>query len=73
MYGKKKRCKLHHVNKWDGRPSARRIIDSDKAHTLKESLCIIEHNKISDGNFAISTASTERERGKSTCKSIYDD
>ena len=31
VYGKKKRDKLHHVNKWDCRPSSRRIIDPDKA------------------------------------------
>ena len=68
VYGKKKRCKLHHVNKWDCRPSTRRIIDPDKARTLKESLYIIEHNKINDANFAISTASTKREREKAPAK-----
>ena len=68
VYGKKKRCKLRHVNKWDCRPSTRRIIDPDKARTLKESLYIIEHNKINDANFAISTASTEREREKALAK-----
>ena len=68
MYGKKKRCKLQHVNKWDCRPSSRKIIDPDKARTLRESLCIIEQNKIIAANFAINTASTEREREQALAK-----
>ena len=55
VFGKKKRGKLHHVNKWDCRPSSRRIIDPDKASALRESLCIIKLNKITAANFAVST------------------
>ena len=68
VYGKKKRDKLHHVNKWDCRPSSRRIIDPDKARTLRESLCIIKQNKIDAANFAVGTASTEREREQALAK-----
>ena len=68
VYGRKKRDKLHHVNKWDCRPSSSRIIDPDKARTLRESLCIIKQNKIDAANFAVSTASTEREREQALAK-----
>ena len=68
VYGKKKRDKLHHDNKWVCRLSSRRIIDPDKARTLRESLCIIKQNKIAAAYFAISTARTEREREQALAK-----
>lgn len=68
MYRKKKRDKLYHVNKWDCRPSSRRIIDPDKVRTLRESLCIIKQNKIDAAKLAVSTASTEREREQALAK-----
>ena len=59
VYGKKKRDKLHHINKWDCRPSSRR---------MRESLCNIKQNKIDAAYFAVSTASTEREREQALAK-----
>ena len=54
VYGKKERCKLQHVNKWDCRPSSRRIIDPDKARTLRENLCIIAVPEITVGHWPFS-------------------
>ena len=68
VYGKKTRNKLHHVNKWDCRPSSRRIIDPDKARTLREGLCTIKQNKIDAANFAASTAGTDREKEQALAK-----
>lgn len=62
VYGKEKRSKFQHVNNWDCRPSIRRMIDPNKARLLRESLCIIEKNKIDAADFFICTATTDRER-----------
>ena len=60
-YGKEKRSKAMHVNKWDCRPDTRRIIDPNKACMLRENLSEIE-KKIDSANFAICTATTEKAR-----------
>ena len=62
VYGKGKRSKLQHVNNWDCRPSTRRIIDLNKARMLRESLCIIEKNKINAADFFICTATVDKDR-----------
>jgi len=46
VYGKEKRSKLQNINNWDCQPNTRRMIDPNKARKLRESLCIIEKNKI---------------------------
>ncbi|XP_065884579.1 uncharacterized protein [Dysidea avara] len=61
-YGKEKRSKALHVNKWDCRPDTRRIVDPNKARRLRESLSEIEQNKLYSADFAICTATTVKER-----------
>jgi len=61
-YGKEKRSKVLHVNKWDCRPDTRRIVDPNKARTLRENLLQIEKNKLDSADFANCTAATEKAR-----------
>ena len=61
-YGKQKRSKVLHVNKWDCRPDTRRIVDPNKARRLRESLSEIEKSKLNLADFAICTATTEKAR-----------
>ena len=60
-YGKKKRSKVVHVNKWDCRPDTRRIVDPNKACTLRENLSEI-FCKLYSADFAVCTATTETAR-----------
>ena len=61
-YGKEKRSKAVHVNKWDCRPDTRRIVDPNKARRLRESLSEIEQKKLDSADFAICTATTVKAR-----------
>ena len=61
-YGKEKRSKALHVNKWDCRPDTRRIVDPNKARRLRESLSEIEQNKLYLADFAICTPTTVKAR-----------
>ena len=61
-YGKEKRSKTRHVNKWDCRPDTRRIVDPNKARMLRERLSEVEKKKIDSADFAICTATTEKAR-----------
>ena len=61
-YGIEKRPKAHRINQWDCWPLSRRIIDSNKARKLKESLSRNHEHKIAIANHAVSIAQTTAEK-----------
>jgi len=61
-YGKQKRSKVLHVNKWDCCPYTRKIVDPNKACRLRESLFEIEKSKLYLVDFAICTTEKGRKQ-----------
>ena len=63
-YGVEKRVKIHRVNEWDCRPVCRRIVDPNKARTLREVLSAIQQNRMAAADVAVLSAQTTAEKRK---------
>ena len=60
-YGVEKRAKLNRINKWDFRPTSKRIIDPNKARKIAERLHAIQQQKVDDAETALLKATTVSE------------
>ena len=65
-YGMEKRVKIHRVNEWDCRPVCQRIVDPNKARTLRDGLSAIQQKRLTAADVAESSAQTIAEKRKAT-------
>ena len=65
-YGIEKRAKVHRVNSWDCRPVSRRIVNPNKARNMRNRLSLLEQDKISAADEALSSAITPIEKKKAS-------
>jgi len=63
-YGVEKPVKLHTVNQWDCRPVSRRIVNPNKARSLRERLCVVQQSKADAAGAALVSATNEAEKKK---------
>jgi len=63
-YGLEKQAKLLTVNQWDSRPVSRRIVNPNKARSLRERLCVIQQSKVDAAETALVSATNEAEKKK---------
>ena len=64
MYGVEKRAKLHSVNQWDCHPMSRRIVNPNKARSLRERLCVVQQSKADAAEVVLFSATNESEKKK---------
>jgi len=64
VYGVEKRVKLHTINQWDCRPVSRRIVNPNKARSLRERLCAVQQSKADAAETDLVSATNEAEKKK---------
>ena len=64
VYGVEKRAKLHSVNQWDCHPISRRIVNPNKARSLRERLRVVQQSKADAAEAVLVSATNESEKKK---------